>query len=94
MKKQHKRALRSAIIRVIVIAIFIGVTIAITTNATVTNEVALNQLNGGNEAYLAQEIYYAYKNIAPFIGGIIIIWAAMPIFKIIYKHLKKKVIDI
>lgn len=88
MTKRNKKAIRSVIIRIIVVAIFIGVTIAITTNAMVTNDVALGQLNGGDEAYIAQEIYYKYKTVAPFIGTVIILWAAMPLFKILYAIFK------
>ena len=91
MTKRTKKALRSAIIRIAVVAIFVCVTIAITTNAMVTNDVALNQLNGGNEAYIAQEIYYKYTAVVPYIGTLIVIWAAMPLFKIIYTKVKKHI---
>lgn len=89
MKKKKRKLLSSVIIRLIVVIIFVCVTITISTNATVTNEVAIGQLNGGNEAYLAQEIYYKYKAIAPYIGAVVIIWAAMPLLKIIYKQITK-----
>ena len=88
MRKKHKKFIKSAIIRIIVVAIFVGITIAITTNALVTNDVAINQLNGGDEAYIAQEIYYRYKTVAPYIGAAIVIWAAMPLIKFIYNKVK------
>lgn len=91
MKKPTRKLIRSMIIRLIVVVIFVCVTITISTNAIVTNEVALSQLNGGGEAYLAQEIYYKYKAVAPYIATIIIIWAAIPLFKIIYNHISKKI---
>lgn len=88
MRKKHKNFIKSAIVRIIIVAIFVSITIAITTNAMVTNDVALNQLNGGDEAYIAQEIYYRYKAIAPYIGAAIVIWAAMPLIKFIYNNVK------
>ena len=90
MKKKTKRILKLAITRIIVVAIFVSISIAISTNAMVTNDVALNQLNGGDEAYLMQEIYYRYRTVAPYIGTLIVIWAAMPLFKIIYKTIKRR----
>ena len=90
MKKKTKRILKLAITRIIVVAIFVSISIAISTNAIVTNDVAINQLNGGDEAYLMQEIYYRYKTVAPYIGTLIVIWAAMPLFKIIYKTIKRR----
>lgn len=89
MTRKTKKLIRSAIIRIAVITIFVCVTIAITTNAMVTNDVALNQLNGGDEAYIAQQIYYKYKSVAPYIGGLIVIWTTIPLFKIIYSKIKK-----
>jgi uncharacterized membrane protein YjgN (DUF898 family) len=35
----------------------------LTTNATVTNEVAINQLNGGDEEYIEAQVYNNYKNV-------------------------------
>lgn len=83
-----KRIVKMIIIRTIAVLIFVSIGIFLSTNATVTNDVALNQLNGGDEAYLAQELYYKYKSVAPVIGAAIVIWTAAPIFKIIYNKIK------
>lgn len=90
VSNKKRNLLLSAIIRLVVVMVFVYVIIVISKNAIVTNEVALGQLNGGNEAYLAQEIYYKYKSIAPYIGAGVIIWGAIPLIKIIYKHIIKK----
>ena len=84
------RKLRFQIIRLITIAVIVYVAITITTGGPLNNAVAINQLNGGNEAYIASQIYYQYKDVASVIGTIIIIVAAMPIIKTIYTILKEK----
>ena len=90
MGYKKNKHLVSALIRLIVVIIFVCITISLTTNTVITNEVALNQLNGGDEYYLLQEIYYRYKAIAPYIGAVLVIWASVPIIKIIYKHIKER----
>ena len=84
-----KKLIKSLIIRFIVVAIFVAAGIAITTNAIVTNEVALGQLNGGNEMYLALEAYNKYKTIVPFIGTVIVAWAIYPLIKRIFNKIKE-----
>jgi hypothetical protein len=84
------RRLRFHIITLVAVAIIVWTIIALTTSDPFTNAVAINQLNGGNEAYLASQIYYQYKDMASVIGIIIIVLAAMPIIKIIYTTLKEK----
>lgn len=55
---------------IIIIAVLAILTMAaaifvnLTTNATITNDVAMNQLNGGDEAYIILQAYQQYKNIA------------------------------
>lgn len=85
-----RKRLISSIIRVVVVAIFVCAAIAITTNATITNEIAVNQLNGGDEAYIMQELYYKYKAVVPFVGTVIVILSAIPLIKIVYQIFKNK----
>ena len=89
-RSEFKRLIKSLIIRVIVVGIFVAIGIFLSTNATVTNDVALNQLNGGDEAYLAQELYYKYKAVVPFVGTLLVIWAAYPPVKVIINKLIKE----
>lgn len=84
------RKLRFHIIKLVAVAIIVWTIIALTTSDPFTNTVAINQLNGGNEAYLASQVYYQYKDMASVIGTIVIVLAAMPIIKIIYTTLKEK----
>lgn len=84
------RKLRFHIIKLVAIAIIVWIIGAITTGGPLNNAIAINSLNGGNEAYIASQIYYQYKDMVSVIGTIIIILAAMPIIKIIYTTLKEK----
>jgi hypothetical protein len=85
---EFKHLIKSLIFRIVVVSIFVAIGIFLSTNATVTNDVALNQLNGGDEAYLIQELYYKYKAIAPFVGTLLVIWAAYPPVKVIINKIK------
>lgn len=85
-----RKQLISAIIQIVVVAVFVSAAIAITTNAVVTNQVAINQLNGGDDAYLMQELYYKYKNVVELLGGLVIGLSAIPLVKIICNHFKNK----
>lgn len=85
-----RKRLISSIIRIVVVAIFVSAAIAITTNTTITNEIAVNQLNGGDEAYIMQELYYKYKTVVPFVGTVIVILSAIPLIKIVYQIFKNK----
>lgn len=80
----RKRLIRS-IILIAVVSIFVGAAIAITTNATITNEIAVNQLNGGDEAYIMQELYNKYRIVVPAVGAMLIILSAIPFIKTVYQ---------
>lgn len=62
-----KHAIKSFVIRLIIAIIFVSIARYATTNVILTNDIALGQLNGGNEAYIAWETYNKYRNIARYI---------------------------
>jgi ABC-type spermidine/putrescine transport system permease subunit II len=75
-----------------IILIILSVLLAFTGNATVINDVAIDQLNGGNEAYIAMQVYTQYRNtlieyrdtllgIATFITVIIVVLVSIMSFK-------------
>ena len=91
--KEFKKLVKQIIVRVFVVALFIFVTAFITLNATVTNDIALEQLNGGNEGYLMNEAYNTYKTIFPYISAALFVWVAYAPIKTIYiryKEIKKE----
>lgn len=80
-----RKRLISSIILIAVVSIFVAAAIAITTNATITNEIAVNQLNGGDEAYIMQELYNKYRIVVPAVGAMLIILSAIPFIKTVYQ---------
>lgn len=48
---------------IIILSITVGIITSITTNATISNDIAIDQLNGGDEAYLAMQGYNQYRDI-------------------------------
>lgn len=68
-----KCALKSFVIRLIIAIVFVTVARYLTTNVILTNDIALGQLNGGDEGYIAWELYNKYRNIAEYICYAIVI---------------------
>ena len=89
MTRKQRRLIRSTIIRVAVVAVFATAALAITTNATITNDIAIAQLNGGDDAYLAMQAYSVYQRVEPVVGTLLTVWAAFPIIKLIYNKIKE-----
>lgn len=91
--------IRRLTILAIVLTIVLVPLIAIfnlTTNATVTNEVAIDQLNGGDEEYIEAQVYNNYKNvltvaITAIVSMVVIIITLVTTYTIrtILKNLKK-----
>lgn len=48
---------------IIILSITIGVITSVTTNATISNDITIDQLNGGDEAYLLMQGYDQYRDI-------------------------------
>jgi hypothetical protein len=73
-----------------VVVIALTFVIALTTNATITNEIAVDQLNGGDEAYIAMQAYTQYKNtlvtIASAITILIVVLVTVITIKTINNH--------
>jgi hypothetical protein len=78
----RKKLIRKAIIRAIVVITLVVVIASISTNAIVSNNVALGQLNGGDEGYLIHELYNKYRSGISIIIAISIGLAIFPIIKI------------
>lgn len=72
------------------VAIILTVLIAFTGNATVTNDIAIDQLNGGNEAYIAMQAFSQYRNtlvtIASVVSALIVILVSIITLKTINNH--------
>lgn len=78
---------------IVIIAVFAtiaAIAIGLSTSAPVSNEVALAQLNGGDEAYITMQAYNQYKNVAIAAGSIITTVSVVLIIAIIYKIFKEK----
>ena len=75
---------------IILLSFIVGAAMSLTTNSTVTNEVAIEQLNGGDEAYLAMQAYNQYKGIMYVIPGSITVIAVTVILLAIYKIIFNK----
>jgi hypothetical protein len=73
-----------------IIAITLTVLIACSTNAVITNDIAIDQLNGGNEAYIVMQAYTQYKNtlvtIASAVTVLIVILVTIITIKTIKNH--------
>lgn len=78
------------IVMIVAFATIAAIAIGLSTSAPVTNEVALAQLNGGDEAYIAMQAYNQYKNVAIAAGSIITTVSIALIITIIYKIFKEK----
>lgn len=69
----------------------------LTTNATVTNEMAIDQLNGGDEEYVEAQMYNNYKNvlivaITAIVSTVIVIISVVTTYtikRILEKHAQK-----
>ena len=75
---------------IVAFATIAAIAVGLSTRAPVTNEVALAQLNGGDEAYIAMQAYNQYKNVAIAAGSIITTVSIALIITIIYKIFKEK----
>ena len=85
-----KKLIKSIIIRFIIAVIFISILNYFATNAIVNNEVALGQLNGGNEGFIAHELYNKYRAASPFINSILVMMIMTPCFKALAKEIRHK----
>ena len=79
-----------------IVLVPIGVIYNLTTNATVTNEMAIDQLNGGDEEYIEAQVYNNYKNvlivaIAAIVSMVVIVITLVTTYTVrtILKNLKK-----
>ena len=68
-----KPFIKSFVIRLVIAIAFVAVARYLTTNVILTNDIALGQLNGGDEAYIAWELYNKYRNVAEYICYAIVI---------------------
>ena len=92
IKKLTILAIILAIVLVPLMAIF-----NLTTNATVTNEMAIDQLNGGDEEYVEAQMYNNYKNvlivaITAIVSTVIVIISVVTMYtikRILEKHAQK-----
>lgn len=87
--QEFHKLVKAILVRVFVVAIFVIVGTLITTNATIANDMALGQLNGGNEGYLMFEIYKTYKATLPYISAALFVWVAYLPIKTFYKKYKE-----
>ena len=84
--KELKPILKSFVIRLIFAIIFIVALRYLTTNVILTNDIALGQLNGGDESYIAWELYNKYKNIVEYICyAIVVVMMYNPTKRLIQK---------
>jgi ABC-type spermidine/putrescine transport system permease subunit II len=73
-----------------VVAIILTALIAFTGNATITNDIAIDQLNGGNEAYIAMQAFSQYRDTlitaASVVSALIVILVSIITLKTINNH--------
>ena len=72
------------------LAIVVGVVASLTTNATVTNDIAIDQLNGGDEVYLAMQAYNQYRETTYVISACVTVAAVTVMLLAIYKIVSNK----
>lgn len=70
---------------ILILSFIVSMVTAFTTNATITNDIAIDQLNGGDEAYLAMQAYNQYRTIIYGVSSCIIVIAVAVILLIFYK---------
>lgn len=68
-----------------ILAIIVGVVTSLTTNASITNDVAIEQLNGGDEEYLAMQAHNQYREVAYTISGCVTVAAVTVMLLALYK---------
>ena len=81
----------ASILIILAILMFIAVEL-ITGAATVplTNELAINQLNGGDAEYIASQSWYAFRNSTTYLGYSVTAAAITIIIIIIFKVFKER----
>ena len=72
------------------LSIIVGVVISLTTNATITNDIAIEQLNGGDEAYLAMQAYNQYREAIYGVSACVTVAAVAVMLLAIYKIVSNK----
>lgn len=76
-----------------ILAIFIFVVVELVTGAatvSLTNELAIDQLNGGDTAYVTSQAWYDARNLLTYLGYSVTATAVTIIIIIIFKVLKGK----
>lgn len=72
------------------LAIIVGVVTSLTTNATISNDIAIDQLNGGDEAYLAMQAYNQYRDVIYCVSACVTVAAVTVMLLAIYKIVSNK----
>lgn len=87
-----KNLINTATILSIIATIIFVVVYFITGAATVpyTNEMAIDQLNGGDAAYIVSQAWYDLRNLVTYIGYAVAAAAIMLIIIIIFKVSKER----
>ena len=76
-----------------IIATIIFVVVHLVTGATTvpfTNEMAIDQLNGGDAAYIASQYWYDFRNLVTYLGYAVTAMAIALIIIIIFKVSKER----
>lgn len=75
---------------IVMLAIIVGAVASLTTNATVSSDIAIDQLNGGDEAYLAMQGYNQYRDIVYGASACVTVAAVTVMLFAIYKIASNK----
>lgn len=84
----RKLAIIACVIAILSLAI--GAVISLTTNATISNDIAIDQLNGGDEAYLAMQAYNQYREAIYGVSACVTVAAVTVMLFAIYKIVTNK----
>ena len=87
-----KNLIITTVIMLIIASIMFGLIQLVTGpfSVPITNELAVDQLNGGNDAYIAMQAWYTFRNVVTYIGYIVIAIAVTFIIIIIFNFLKER----
>lgn len=72
------------------LAIIVGVIASLTTNASISNDIAIDQLNGGDESYLAMQAYNQYRETTYVVSACVTVAAVTVMLLAIYKIVSNK----
>lgn len=79
-----------AIMLVVITALAVSATIAVISSSPINNQIAVDQLNGGDEAWYTWRFYTVLRNVAPAVGSVVVLCSAIPLVKIIITWIKEK----